>query len=169
MSKKNKHKTADLNTKFNELKSLNKKELLQRAKEFSDQYCVGNGNGFKLSDRPTLVLEEQEKSVVKSTLKMGVKALAAMQDILYAQDKWSVLLIFQAMDAAGKDGAIKHVMSGIIHRVVRFRLLKRQVQKNWIMIFYGDAKNICRKEAVSEFLTVRIMKRFWLSAYMNRY
>jgi PPK2 family polyphosphate:nucleotide phosphotransferase len=113
MSKKNKHKTADLNTKFNELKSLNKKELLQRAKEFSDQYCVGNGNGFKLIDRPTLVLEEQEKSVVKSTLKMGVKALAAMQDILYAQDKWSVLLIFQAMDAAGKDGAIKHVMSGI--------------------------------------------------------
>ena len=36
-----------------------------------------------------------------------------MQDILYAQDKWSALLIFQAMDAAGKDGAIKHVMSGI--------------------------------------------------------
>jgi PPK2 family polyphosphate:nucleotide phosphotransferase len=39
--------------------------------------------------------------------------LATMQDILYAQDKWSLLLIFQAMDAAGKDGAIKHVMSGV--------------------------------------------------------
>src|SRR6476659_7826592 len=44
---------------------------------------------------------------------MGVTALAELQDKLYAQDKWAVLLIFQAMDAAGKDGAIKHVMSGI--------------------------------------------------------
>ena len=44
---------------------------------------------------------------------MGVKALAELQDKLYAQDKWAVLLIFQAMDAAGKDGAIKHVMSGV--------------------------------------------------------
>jgi PPK2 family polyphosphate:nucleotide phosphotransferase len=44
---------------------------------------------------------------------MGVQALAGLQDRLYAQDKWGVLLIFQAMDAAGKDGAIKHVMSGV--------------------------------------------------------
>jgi PPK2 family polyphosphate:nucleotide phosphotransferase len=42
-----------------------------------------------------------------------VEALAKLQDILYAQDRWAVLLIFQAMDAAGKDGAIKHVMSGV--------------------------------------------------------
>jgi PPK2 family polyphosphate:nucleotide phosphotransferase len=46
-------------------------------------------------------------------LETGVEALAAMQDMLYAQDRWSILLIFQAMDAAGKDGAIKHVMSGV--------------------------------------------------------
>ena len=44
---------------------------------------------------------------------MGVEALAELQDMLYAQDRWSVLLIFQAMDAAGKDGTIKHVMSGV--------------------------------------------------------
>ena len=44
---------------------------------------------------------------------MGVTALAELQDKLYAQDKWAVLLIFQAMDAAGKDGAIKHVLSGV--------------------------------------------------------
>jgi len=50
---------------------------------------------------------------MKETLQLGVETLAAMQDILYAQDKWSLLLIFQAMDAAGKDGAIKHVMSGV--------------------------------------------------------
>jgi PPK2 family polyphosphate:nucleotide phosphotransferase len=51
--------------------------------------------------------------LINSILQQGVEALAAMQDILYAQDEWSLLLIFQAMDAAGKDGAIKHVMSGI--------------------------------------------------------
>ena len=56
---------------------------------------------------------EEGKPLVKETLQIGVDALAAMQDILYAQDKWSLLLIFQAMDAAGKDGAIKHVMSGV--------------------------------------------------------
>ena len=44
---------------------------------------------------------------------MGIEALAELQDMLYAQDRWAVLLIFQAMDAAGKDGAIKHVMSGV--------------------------------------------------------
>ena len=44
---------------------------------------------------------------------MGVAALADLQDKLYAQDRWAVLPIFQAMDAAGKDGAIKHMMSGV--------------------------------------------------------
>jgi len=44
---------------------------------------------------------------------MGIEVLAELQNMLYAQDSWSVLLIFQAMDAAGKDGAIKHVMSGV--------------------------------------------------------
>ena len=50
---------------------------------------------------------------MKQALQLSVEALSALQDILYAQDKWSLLVIFQAMDAAGKDGAIKHVMSGI--------------------------------------------------------
>ena len=95
---------------------LSKKEILQRARKFSDQYCVGDGKNFKLKDYKSnadFELGDEGKSSVKKVLKMGVNALATMQDILYAQDKWSVLLIFQAMDAAGKDGAIKHVMSGI--------------------------------------------------------
>ncbi|HTB23872.1 MAG TPA: polyphosphate kinase 2 family protein, partial [Puia sp.] len=49
----------------------------------------------------------------KQALEMGVEALSALQEVLYAYDKWAVLLIFQAMDAAGKDGAIRHVMSGV--------------------------------------------------------
>ena len=55
----------------------------------------------------------KSKEDAQSYLKRGIEFLAEMQDKLYAQDQWGVLLIFQAMDAAGKDGAIKHVMSGI--------------------------------------------------------
>jgi PPK2 family polyphosphate:nucleotide phosphotransferase len=95
---------------------LNKKELIQRAKKFSKQYCVGDGDGFKLKNYETnasFKLGDEGKPLVNQTLQIGVEALSALQDILYAQDKWSLLIIFQAMDAAGKDGAIKHVMSGI--------------------------------------------------------
>ena len=53
------------------------------------------------------------KQEAQAYLQRGIRGLAAMQDKLYAQDQWGVLLVFQAMDAAGKDGTIKHVMSGI--------------------------------------------------------
>ncbi|WP_081909400.1 polyphosphate kinase 2 family protein [Flavobacterium sp. ASV13] len=113
MSKKNKIKSKNLNSDSSDLKALSKKELLHRAKKFSEQFCVGDDKNFTLKDKPTSYFGDESKSAIKEALQMGVKALAAMQDTLYAQDKWSVLLIFQAMDAAGKDGAIKHVMSGI--------------------------------------------------------
>ena len=99
-----------------ELGVLNKKDLINYAKSFSNQYCVSNGADFNLSDfetKATFNLDLNEKSLIKETLQMGIDAVAEMQDILYAQDKWSLLVIFQAMDAAGKDGAIKHVMSGV--------------------------------------------------------
>ena len=116
MSKSNNKKSNDFEENARELVNLSKKELVKKAKNFSKQYCVGNGEGFKLKDYETKAsfnLGEEGKPLVKETLQIGVDALAAMQDILYAQDKWSLLIIFQAMDAAGKDGAIKHVMSGI--------------------------------------------------------
>lgn len=113
MSKNNKKKHKKEEDDDNDLKKLTKKELLHRAKKFSEQYCVGDNKNFTLRDKPTSYSIEDDNISVRKTLRMGVKALAAMQDILYAQDKWSVLIIFQAMDAAGKDGAIKHVMSGI--------------------------------------------------------
>ena len=75
------------------------------------------GKEFRLKDvDPNDTLEftkEEDKPRSKEALAMGVTALAELQDKLYAQDRWAVLLIFQAMDAAGKDGAIKHVMSGV--------------------------------------------------------
>src|SRR5262245_29483175 len=54
-----------------------------------------------------------DKDEAKELLAGGVKRLGELQEKLYAQDRWGVLLIFQAMDAAGKDGAIEHVMSGV--------------------------------------------------------
>jgi|WetSurSiteA1Bulk_404760.scaffolds.fasta_scaffold00927_5 PPK2 family polyphosphate:nucleotide phosphotransferase len=104
------------NSTIADVNQLTKKELIARAKKFSKQFCVGDGEKFRLKDYSTEVktdLNSEDKPLVKQTLQLGVDSLAAMQDVLYAQDKWSLLLIFQAMDAAGKDGAIKHVMSGI--------------------------------------------------------
>jgi len=61
----------------------------------------------------TLDFTSEDKPRAKEALAMGVSLLGELQDMLYAQDRWAVLLIFQGMDAAGKDSAIKHVMSGV--------------------------------------------------------
>ncbi len=95
---------------------MNDEKLIKRAGRFSRPYCITDGKKFKLknidpSDIGDLEAEDQPRS--KEVLQQGIHLLAQLQDMLYAQDRWAVLLIFQAMDAAGKDGAIKHVMSGL--------------------------------------------------------
>src|SRR5204863_6454446 len=93
------------------------KQIIKRAREFAESFRVSKGKDFRLKNvDPGDTLEftkEADKSRSKEALKMGLSALTELQDELYAQDKWAVLLMFQAMDAAGKDGAIKHVMSGV--------------------------------------------------------
>ena len=117
MSKDKKKKKKDTpQQNMSELPTRSRKELIEDARKFCKKYCVGDGAKFRLSDystEPSFELGKEDKPLVKQTLQLGVEALAALQDILYAQDKWSLLVVFQAMDAAGKDGAIKHVMSGI--------------------------------------------------------
>jgi PPK2 family polyphosphate:nucleotide phosphotransferase len=95
---------------------MKRKDLHGKAHRLAQQYCVKNGKKFRLKDidpGDTAWLKSEEKPQAKEVLQQGIAALAELQDMLYAQDRWSVLLIFQAMDAAGKDGAIKHVMSGV--------------------------------------------------------
>ena len=90
--------------------------ILKKARELSAPYRVDDGEKFKLKrfdPADTGGLNSEDKPRAKAALADGIQALAELQDRLYAQDRWSVLLIFQAMDAAGKDGAIKHVMSGV--------------------------------------------------------
>src|SRR5438876_1464023 len=93
------------------------KEIIKRARKFAKPFRVSKGKDFRLKDvDPNDTLEftkEQDKPRAKEALTSGILALAELQDKLYAQDKWAVLLMFQAMDAAGKDGAIEHVMSGV--------------------------------------------------------
>jgi len=90
--------------------------VIKNSRQLSKPFLVTRGDKFRLTDidpGDTQGLKAAEKPRAKEALATGIEALAALQDMLYAQGCWAVLLIFQAMDAAGKDGAIKHVMSGV--------------------------------------------------------
>ena len=90
--------------------------FLKKARQLAKPFRVTDGSRFRLNDidpGDTLNLKSEDKPRAREALAAGVQALADLQDMLYAQDRWGVLLIFQAMDAAGKDSAIKHVMSGV--------------------------------------------------------
>ena len=95
---------------------MNTQDIVKKAVAFAKPFRVTDGERFRLKSidpGDTLDLQSEDKARAKEALSYGVEALAELQDMLYAQDRWAVLLIFQAMDAAGKDGAIKHVMSGV--------------------------------------------------------
>jgi PPK2 family polyphosphate:nucleotide phosphotransferase len=92
------------------------KEILKRVKSLTEPFRVEAGSKFRLKDvdpGDTLHFKSEDKPAVTEALANGIEVMRELQDKLYAQDQWAVLLIFQALDAAGKDGAIKHVMSGI--------------------------------------------------------
>lgn len=92
------------------------KDFLKLAKKYAEPFCITDGKSFRLEQidpGDTLGLGSDDKSRAKEALERGVELLTKLQDKLYAHDRWAVLLIFQALDAGGKDGAIKHVMSGV--------------------------------------------------------
>jgi PPK2 family polyphosphate:nucleotide phosphotransferase len=90
------------------------RKLLKEAERIASPYCITNGKKFRLKDfDPADTNGMKSKKAAQSMLERSSLMLAEMQEKLYAQDVWALLLIFQGMDAAGKDGAIKHVMSGI--------------------------------------------------------
>ena len=90
-------------------------EFLEQLDKYVSPFRVSTGKGFRLKDfdpRDTCGLQ-LDKSEATDLLKRGIEWLAKEQELLYADNRWSLLLIFQAMDAAGKDSTIKHVMSGL--------------------------------------------------------
>ena len=92
-----------------------KNKILERIEKYVGPFRITTGKGFRLKDfdpRDTCGLQ-LDKSEAAELLKRGTEWLAEEQELLYAEDRWALLLIFQAMDAAGKDSTIKHVMSGL--------------------------------------------------------
>jgi PPK2 family polyphosphate:nucleotide phosphotransferase len=80
------------------------------------RYRIEEGEHFRLKDHDpgdTHGLKSEGKPEARELLTKGVEELARLQDVLAAQNRWALLVVFQAMDAAGKDGTIKHVMSGV--------------------------------------------------------
>jgi len=108
-----------------------RKEILDRIQKYVQPFRITKGEGFKLKnydpgDTCGLKLGKREASEL---LRQGTEWLAQEQDMLYAQDRWSLLLIFQAMDAAGKDSTIKHVMSGVNPQGVQVFSFKQPSQE----------------------------------------
>jgi PPK2 family polyphosphate:nucleotide phosphotransferase len=92
-----------------------RKEILEQIEKYTHPFRITSGKSFQLrnfdpGDTRGLKMEKGEAA---DLLQRGTQWLAEEQDMLYAQDRWSLLLVFQAMDAAGKDSTIKHVMSGV--------------------------------------------------------
>jgi len=92
-----------------------RQEILERIQRYVDPFRITKGKGFRLKniDPADTCGLQLGKGEAADLLARGTQWLAEEQDMLYAQDSWSLLLVFQAMDAAGKDGTIKHVMSGV--------------------------------------------------------
>jgi PPK2 family polyphosphate:nucleotide phosphotransferase len=85
-----------------------------KKKELAKRYRIADQKKFRLGDAdPADTWRMESKDQAEQWLGEGVDRLKDLQDRLYAQNQWALLLIFQAMDAAGKDGTIKHVMSGV--------------------------------------------------------
>ena len=98
-----------------------------------EAFQVTDGAKFRLKDvdpADTLDLESEFKDEAPELLAGGIERLRDLQEKLYAQDRWAVLLVFQAMDAAGKDSTIKHVMSGVNPQGVEVTSFKQPSQED---------------------------------------
>src|ERR1035441_9037515 len=112
---KNDNRNLTLHAQVQLLKCSGKRNSSQmKTDKLAKTYQVESGKHFRLKDfDPADTGHWRSKESAPEALQQGIVRSAELQDKLYAQDSWALLLIFQAMDAAGKDGIIKHVMSGI--------------------------------------------------------
>src|SRR5919108_898487 len=142
--------------------------ILKEARDLAHVYRVTKGDTFRLQDidpAETAGLEAEDKPRAREGVQTGVQALAVLQDKLYAQDRWAVLLIFQGMDAAGKDSAIKHVMAGLNPQgcqVVAFKAPSTEELDHdylWRCVHYLPARGyigIFNRSYYEEVLVVRV-------------
>jgi PPK2 family polyphosphate:nucleotide phosphotransferase len=109
-----------------------RKEIVDRIQKYIQPFRVSKGQAFQLKnfDPGYTCGLKLNKGQASELLKQGTQWLAEEQDMLYAQDRWSLLLLFQAMDAAGKDSTIKHVMSGVNPQGCQVFSFKQPSQEN---------------------------------------
>jgi PPK2 family polyphosphate:nucleotide phosphotransferase len=101
---------------------------MRTTKQLIEVYRVTDGSKFRLKridPDDTLGITSESKAEAQKLLAQGLERMRDLQEKLYAQDRWAVLLIFQAMDAAGKDSTVKHVMSGVNPQGVEVHAFKQ--------------------------------------------
>jgi polyphosphate kinase 2 (PPK2 family) len=146
--------------------ALPRKEIVKQIQNYVHPFRVTSSKGFDLKEfdpGDTRGLK-MEKGEAADLLQRGSEWLAMEQDMLYAQDRWSLLLVFQAMDAAGKDGTIKHVMSGVNPQGCQVFSFKQPSREELAHDFLWRYAKRSPERGKSESSTGRTMRRFSLCA-----
>ncbi len=147
------------------------REILKQLADWVDPYRITNGEKFrlkKIDPADTRGLKSEDKPEAARRLVSGVQWLSAEQEKLYAQDRRSLLLIFQAMDAAGKDSTIKHVMTGVNPQGVQVFAFKQpsneDLDHDWLWRCYRHLPErgrigIFNRSYYEEVLVVRVHRQ----------
>ena len=142
----------------------------KRVRKLLDRYRVTDGSGFRLKDHDPgdtagLSLDKKEARLL---LDGGIERLISLQEKLYARNSWALLCCFQAMDAAGKDGTIKHVMSGVNPQGVQVTSFKAPGPEDLDHDFLWRISRALPDAAGSAFSTAAITRKCWSSACTRR-
>src|SRR5713226_4277876 len=141
------------------------RKLIKEAMRLTSPYCVTNGEKFRLKDfDPSDTGGVKSKKVAEGMQQRSSEMLTQMQEKLYAQDVWALLLIFQGMDAAGKDGAVKHVMSGVNPQGCDVYAFKAPSNEELDHDYLWRCHKVTPRAGKSEFSIARIMKKCWWCA-----
>ena len=140
-----------------------------KARDYSKPYRVTNGKKFRLDDvDPDETRWVKNEDEAADLLKEGIEVLSNLQEKLYAHDRWALLLVFQAMDAAGKDGTIKHVMSGVNPQGVEVSRSNSHPRRSSITITSGGRTSSFPSEGASASSTARPTRKLSSSASTRR-
>ena len=143
--------------------------LRARESEIIERCRVTDGGKFRLKDYDPADTagHQSDKPVARALLEGGVQRLAEQQEKLYAQDRWAMLCCFQAMDAAGKDSTIKHVMSGVNPQGVQVTSFKAPGPEELGHDFLWRMGR-CPRAGVSASSTAAITRKCWRCACTRR-
>ena len=135
-----------------------------------DRYRVTDGEKFRLKDHDPADTagHQSDKPLARALLEGGVQRLSEQQEKLYAQDRWAMLCCFQAMDAAGKDGTIKHVMSGVNPQGVQVTSFTTRVLRTSLTTSSGASCGPCPRAGGSASSTAAITRKCWRCVCIRR-